>query len=101
MTTQENLLRLMNLPIGTFAGVCRTADGYYLARKHGDLGYNAFLGRPAAPHAGPGREHTLHVWHSLSPVEQIAVIQLAANPVDGAPILLEQDFGVPVWETLT
>lgn len=98
MDTNRTLLKLMNLPPGRFAGVCRTTDGHYIAQIHGDVGYNAFLGRPAPPHDGPGRDSMLATWHSLTPRDKAAVISLAANPIDGEPIDLAADFGVPVEE---
>mgnify|MGYP001594863056 CR=1 FL=1 len=98
MTTNETLLKLMCLPISKFVGVVRTADGHYLAQVHGGLGYNAFLGRPTAPHAGPGRDYMLATWNSLTSSEKLAVLALAANPIDGSPILLSEDFGVPVTD---
>lgn len=96
MNTQETLLRLMNLPPSRFAGVVRTGDGYYLAQVVGDLGYNAFLGKPNPPHNGPGRNLMLSVWSSLTDKEKRAVYALAKNPLDGQSILLHEDFGVPL-----
>lgn len=98
MDLQIALLKLMNLPPSQFDGVCRTADGFYIAQAKGDLGYNHFLGKPSAPHAGPGRDMMLATWASLSPDDKRAVLALAARPTDGAPILLHEDFGVPLLE---
>ena len=98
-SARENLLRLMNLPASRFEGVIRTSDGFYLARVKGDIGYNAFLGTPSPPHDGPGRDATLEVWNGLDEQERVEVLALAARPVDGSPILLEKDFGVPVEAT--
>ena len=95
MDTRETLLRLMNLPPSRFSGVVRTSDGHYIASVHGDVGYNAFLGRPSPPHPGPGRDAMLAVWDGLSQEEREAVYCLAANPVDGEPIDLHGHFGVP------
>lgn len=95
-TAQRNLLDLMNLQ--RFAGVVKTSDGYYIARANGDLGYNDFLGRPTAPHPGPGRDAMLRIWNSLSHEERMAVYRLATNPTDGAPIPLHKDFGVPLLD---
>ena len=99
-TTRENLLRLMCLPLSRFEGVVRTSDGYYLAQVKGDLGYNAFLGKPHAPHPGAGMDFMLKAWKGLTTTERIAVLALAHNPGDGLPICLARDFGVPV-EQLT
>jgi len=95
-SARENLLRLMNLPASRFEGVIRTSDGFYLARVKGDIGYNAFLGKPSAPHDGLGRDAMLEVWNGLDEQERVKVLALAARPGDGSPILLEKDFGVPV-----
>jgi len=97
-SARENLLRLMNLPASRFEGVVRTSDGFYLAQVKGDVGYNAFLGKPSAPHDGPGRDAMLEVWNGLDEQEKVEVLALAARPGDGSPILLERDFGVPVRE---
>ena len=96
MDTHTTLLRLMNLPPSKFAGVVRTVDGHYIAQLHGDVGYNAFLGKPSPPHPGPGRDLMLKVWNGLTQDEKQAVLVLAARPIDGSPIPLETDFGVPV-----
>ena len=98
MTTQDTLLSLMNLPPSRFSGVCRTADGYYMASAHGDVGYNHFLGKPSPPHDGPGRDLMLKVWHELTETERLVVVHLANHPIDGTPIRLAEDFGVPVKE---
>lgn len=98
MTTHETLLRLMNLPPSKFDGVCRTSDGHYIAQLKGDLGYNAFLGKPSPPHPGPGRNLMLKVWNGLTPSEKDDVLALAQRPVDGLPILLHADFGIPQGE---
>ena len=95
MDCQEALLKLMNLPTSQYISVCRTSDGYYLAQRRGDLGYNAFLGKPTPPHDGPGRDFMLQTWASLSPAERVAVWHLARHPLDGLPIRLAEDFGVP------
>lgn len=91
----KTLLKLMNLPPSMYDGVCKTSDGFYMGKGVGDIGYNTFLGRPAPPHAGPGRNHTLAVWSQLSSSERQAVLVLAAKPPDGSPIDLHADFGVP------
>ena len=96
MTNNETLLTLMSLPPSQFSGVCRTADGFYIGRAVGDLGYNHFLGRPARVHDGPGRTQMLVTWTKLTADERRAVIRLAANPPDGQPILLLEDFGIPI-----
>jgi hypothetical protein len=95
-TTTKNLLNLMSLPTSNFDGVICTSDGHYIARVKGDTGYNGFLGQPSPPHAGPGRDHMLETWRGMTPEERKAVLALAAHPIDGSPIRLAEDFGVPV-----
>ena len=96
MEPKEALLRLMSLSPACFDGVCRTSDGFYIAQVKGDLGYNHFLGKPSAPHVGPGRDMMLATWAKLSKGERLAVLFLAAHPMDGSPIRLKEDFGVPI-----
>ena len=91
---RETMLRLMNLPASRFEGVVRTADGMYIGQVVGDVGYNAFLGKPAPVHDGPGRDNTLRIWDALTAEEQAQVRAVAACPSDGQPIPLA-DFGVP------
>jgi hypothetical protein len=94
----EIILALMNLQAKRLDAVCRTSDGYYMGQAAGDIGYNAFLGRPEPVHDGPGRQAMLKVWAGLSDDEREAVLRLADNPPNGAPLLLVADFGVPVEE---
>mgnify|MGYP001583711959 CR=1 FL=1 len=98
MEPKEALLNLMCLPTSRFDGVCRTSDGFYVAQTKGDIGYNHFLGKPSLPHPGPGRDKMLTTWAKLSKEERQAVLSLAAHPIDGLPIRLAQDFGVPIDE---
>ena len=98
MEPKEALLRLISLPPSCFSGVCRTSDGFYIAQAKGDVGYNHFLGKPSPPHSGPGRDGMLAIWVKLSKGERLAVLSLAAHPIDGSPIRLAQDFGVPIDE---
>lgn len=64
--------------------------------EQGDIGYNRFIGRPSKPHAGPGRDLILKRWQALSAEERAAVVQAARHPLDGSPIDLQSEFGVPV-----
>ena len=97
MMPQEALLRLMSIgPSLGIVAVVRTSDGFYLGQQEGDLGYNAFIGRPPPPHPGPGRDMMLETWAGLTADEKRAVLMLAYSPVDGSPIPLAADFGVPV-----
>ena len=91
MTTKDHLLRLMSLPLSRFSDVTRSSDGYYLAAVHGDLGFNAFLGRPSPVHPGPGYDAMLKHWTSMLPGERVAVKALAVAM--GIPLC--KDFGVP------
>ena len=100
----ELLIELMNLhPYrdGTIA-LCRTVDGCYLAQRAGDVGYNVFIGRPSAPHPGPGRDRMLETWRRMTPAERLSVVALARaggnRCGDGTPIDLAREFGVPVQE---
>ena len=94
MTAHETMLRLMSLP-RHFVGVTRTSDGFYIAQVEGDVGYNAFLGKPQPVHAGPGLDNALRIWAGLSDEERKAVHAVAASPMDGSPIPLTDDFGIP------
>ena len=96
MEPKEALLSLMCLSPSRVDGVCRTADGFYIAQIKGDIGYNYFLGKPSPPHPGVGRDMMLATWAELSKGERIAVLYLATHPVDGLPIRLAEDFGVPI-----
>ena len=72
------LMAVMNLPerLG-LVDVIRTSDGCYLGMAAGDIGYNAFLGKPASIHPGPGLENATEKWNALSKSEQLLVAQLA------------------------
>jgi len=94
--TLTNMLKLMCIPTSMYDGVVRTSDGYYTAHIKGDVGYNAFLGKPGPRHGGPGRKWMLDTWNGLSLDEKRAVVYLSAHPGDGSPIRLKDDFGVPV-----
>ena len=99
-TTMGQLMRLMGLGGApyTLEAVCKTSDGMYLGQLVGDVGYNAFIGQPAKPHAGPGLDLTRKVWGELDTADKRAVLALAARPGDGAPIDLAVEFGVPVGD---
>ena len=88
----RNLLRLMSVPADRVAEVTKTSDGFYMARARGDSGFNLFLGRPAPPHDGPGRNTMLRHWVAMTEPERRLVVALAqAKGID-----LAADFGVPV-----
>ena len=44
------------LGFGRFAGVTQTSDGFFLAREHGDIGFNQFLGKPSDNARGRSKE---------------------------------------------
>ncbi len=81
----ELLLNLLNLRPAGVVDVVLTTDGHFIGKTCGDIGYNAFLGKPSgAP--GPGMDRTREVWETFSDSERAAVIHRAANPPDGSPI---------------
>ena len=85
-TAMGRLMAVMGLagcPVELEA-VCKTADGMYLGQVAGDLGYNAFIGRPAAPHVGPGLDLVQRVWQGYSRDEQARVVALARLMPDGS-----------------
>ena len=89
----KNLIKLMNLGPTGAVDVVRTSDGFYLGQAPGDIGYNMFIGRPSPVHEGPGLEHTLAVWESLTVQERNAVRMRCNHPLDGERIPLS-DFGI-------
>ena len=44
------------LGFGRFAEVTETSDGLFLAREHGDIGFNQFLGKPSDNAKGRTKE---------------------------------------------
>src|SRR3972149_11010514 len=97
-TTMGKLMRVMGLGGAPYEleAICRTSDGFYMGQLAGDLGYNIFIGKPAKPHPGPGRDLTLSAWRGLSEQERKQVLALAACPPDGSPIPLAREFGLPM-----
>lgn len=94
MNTFDNLCKLMAFPSylrRTIVDVTRTSDGHYLAMDRGDIGFNRFIGKPAPPHRGPGRDAILAAWASMSGDEKHTVLMLAVNK----GINLKREFGVP------
>lgn len=88
-----NLMRLMCLGGAPYEleAVCRTSDGCYLGQVAGDVGYNAFLGRPKhIDNAQPEtRQMVLGIWEGLDEQARLAVKALARRPGDGSPIPLD------------
>lgn len=60
----KNLIRLINLP-RNINEITVTSDGHYLGQIEGDLGYNAFFGKPSF-HKGPGRDMSIKTWKSFT-----------------------------------
>jgi hypothetical protein len=96
MDTMQNMMRLMCLPWADLQAVCKTSDGMYMGRSHGDIGYNRFFGKPNHRPNRETRDHVRRIWIEMTEAERIAVIELADNPPDGMPMNLLEDFGVPV-----
>lgn len=96
MTTKEKLINLMALRCKNIVDVIKTSDGFYLGMAEGDIGFNDFIGRPQAPHDGPGRDNMLKVWGGFTDQERQDVVDLA----EGKGIDLESEFGIPVSEML-
>lgn len=93
----ELLLLVTNLKPTGIVDVCLTVDGFYIGMMPGDIGYNAFIGKPSH-HEGPGMDHSRKVWNGLSEDEQRALLHRCRDPLDGAPIPLHRFLGV---ESLT
>ena len=72
--------------------VVLTTDGHFVGQNAGEVGYNAFIGRPSGQ-PGPGMDRSREVWQTFSDVERAAVRYRADNPPDGEPIPLEL-FGI-------
>jgi len=60
------------LGFGRFSEVTITADGFFLGRRHGDIGFNDFLGRPRQ--ASVNRTRLL--FQKLSPEAKKDVLRL-------------------------
>ena len=60
------------LGFGRFAEITITADGFFLGRRHGDIGFNDFLGRPSQ--AAVNRTRLL--FQKLSPEAKTDVMRL-------------------------
>lgn len=92
MNATALLIDLMNLgPLG-LCDVIRSADGHYLGRHRGEVGYNVFVGEPkAAP--GPGQDRSRQLWQSWSQEQRDAVSFRASAPAEGLPINLGE-FGI-------
>jgi hypothetical protein len=96
MDIQQTLLSLMAIPSSfNLEAIVKTADGFYIGRDRGDIGYNRFIGKPSTPHSGPGKDLILKRWHALSAGEQRLIVHAAKHPLDGSPIDLQREFGVP------
>ena len=68
MKTGKELL-MDALHLGTFVDFTATSDGFFLAMRPGDCGFNAFLGKPSF-HEGPGKERTRAVFGAMTFAER-------------------------------
>ena len=92
MKAIDNLTNLINLGHFGFVDIAKTSDGFYLGMEPGDIGFNAFIGKPHPVHAGPGLNRTLQVWNDFTDTEKTQVLGLAIlKGID-----LENEFGVPL-----
>jgi hypothetical protein len=77
------------LGIGRFAEVYRTSDGFYMGRDFGDIGANAFLGKPS-PQA---LRRSAGYFQKLSPAAQYETLNiLAAHSIPPADMGIEANF---------
>ena len=81
---------LIHLKHFDFADLVKTSDGHYLGMAKGDIGFNAYIGKPQAPHAGPGLTRSLRIWKGLTEDQKDDVVDAAR--IRG--IDLEQEFGI-------
>lgn len=95
MTTAQQLLKVMNLDMFGFVNVVKSSDGFYLGQEEGDIGFNAFIGKPAPVHSGPGLERALSAWKTYSETDQQLVTALALSK----SIDLTGEFGIPAGNT--
>jgi hypothetical protein len=58
------------LGFGRFAEITMTSDGFFLGRRHGDIGFNEFLGWPSEA----AIERTRNLFQKLSPKSQDRVV---------------------------
>jgi len=59
------------LGLGKFAEIAVTSDGYFLARAHGDCGFNYFLGTPSES----ARLRAWDLFHRLSEPHRAELIR--------------------------
>lgn len=95
-TPMGRLMQIMNLSGAPYEleAVCKTSDGFYMGQIAGDLGYNVFIGKPAAPHPGPGLKNALAIWEKFTKEQKQAVSALAQHMPDGGRIDLVREFGI-------
>ena len=58
------------LGFGRFADITITSDGFFLGRRHGDIGYNDFLGQPS----NDAVNRTKALFKKLSSISQTKII---------------------------
>ena len=71
----RNLLKIMCLPASMFVNFTVDSTGNVLAQEIGDIGFNAFMGKPNPQ--GPGIEWAWNRFRELSMPERRQVIKLA------------------------
>ena len=57
---------------GMYAEITKTSDGFFLGRPHGDIGFNAFLGKPSQI----ALARTQEFLDKLSPTNQVKAMAL-------------------------
>jgi len=70
------------LGFGRFAEVTETSDRFFLGRRPGDIGFNAFLGKPSEA----AKQRTTELFNKLSTCSQEQVMMMlrarSINPKD-------------------
>jgi len=75
----ETLLKVCALPPSQFCEVTRTSDGYYLARAVGDIGLNAFLGRPNPKPKRVTLDRSWGIFRALTLAQRKHLVHLARS----------------------
>lgn len=77
MSTLENLMSIISLPSRLYQNFTITSDGYYLGMEHGDIGFNAFLGKPNGNLQPTTIRRSYEKFRLLSLTEKKSVVLLA------------------------
>lgn len=72
----ETLLRICALS-SFFVDIMRTTDGHYLARERGDIGFNAFMGKPNPRPMESTLQRAWGIFCGLSLSERKGIVRLA------------------------